>query len=83
MAWALSRKGIGPTEKLVLIILADRSDKNGWSFYGQQTIADKANVTRKTVRTALQSLEESGLIERVPWNIGNLRTSDKIRILAG
>jgi hypothetical protein len=65
------------------MILADRSDADGWSFYAQDTIASKAEVTRKTVRTALQGLEEKGFIRRLKRSYGNLRTSDHIQISLG
>lgn len=83
LVWALTRKGISPTERVVLMILADRSDADGWSFYAQETIAKKAEVTRKTARTALQALEEKGFITRGKRTVGNLRTSDHIQIAMG
>lgn len=83
LAWALTRKGIKPTERVVLLILADRSDADGWSYYAQDTIAKKAEVTRKTVRTALQTLETLGYIRRSERKIGGLRTSDHIQITLG
>jgi DNA-binding transcriptional MocR family regulator len=83
LTWALTRKGLKPTERVVLMILADRSDKDGWSYYSQETIADKAEVTRKTARAALQALEAMGFIRRSHRSVGNLRTSDHIQISLG
>lgn len=83
LAWAMSRKGISPVERVVLMILADRSDKNGWSYYAQETIAVKAEVSRKTARRALEDLERKGFITRAKRSIGNLRTSDHIQISLG
>lgn len=83
LTWALTRKGLKPTERVVLMILADRSDKDGWSYYAQDTIAAKAEVTRKTARAALQSLETMGFIRRSKRAVGNLRTSDHVQISLG
>lgn len=80
MGWAISRKGLSTTSKLVLIILADRADKDGWSFYSQETIADIAGCTRKTARAALQALEQDDLIRRCPRSVDGMRTSDHIQI---
>jgi hypothetical protein len=79
IGWALAQK-TGSLEKLVLIVLADRSDANGWSFMAQGTIAERCGCSRKTARTALQTLEEGGFIRRVRRSIGTLRTSDHIQI---
>lgn len=83
LTWALTRKGLKPTERVVLMILADRADKDGWSYYAQDTIAAKAEVTRKTARAALQHLETMGFIRRSKRCVGNLRTSDHIQISLG
>lgn len=80
IGWAIRMKEVSAIEKLVLIILADRSDKQGWSYYSQETIGEKCGVTRKTVRTALQRLESAGLIRRLGRSEGCLRTSDHIQI---
>jgi biotin operon repressor len=82
IGWAVSRKGLKTLDKLVLIILADRADKDGWSFMAQATIAKQAGASRRSVLDAMQRLSEFGLIVRVQrQRPGGGRTSDHIRIL--
>lgn len=83
LTWALTRKGATPTERVILMLLADRADADGWSYYAQATMAAKAEITRKTVRTALQALEEKGFIRRAERFVNNLRSSDHIQISLG
>lgn len=84
MGWALTRKTANPLAKLVLVILANRSDVQGWSFMSQATIAKAAGVERKTINRMLAVLADEGHIQRVQrFTKTGARTSDHIRISCG
>ena len=61
MAWAWEQT-LKPTDQLVLLALADHADDDGICWPGQKLIAEKCNVTRKTVWASLKRLTEQGLI---------------------
>jgi len=62
--WAVSVSGISATQKLVLLLLANRADKDGKCWPSVTGIADDACLTRRGVQIALNSLVDNGLIER-------------------
>lgn len=62
--WAFSQRGLNASEKLVLLYLADRHNPDYGCFPSQQRLAEDAEVSRRTVGSALDSLEEKGLIRR-------------------
>lgn len=76
--WAWSVDGITPTQKLVLMGLASYADERNSCFPGQQTLADRAGVSTRTVRRALDDLESQGLIRREQRrDQRGMRTSDR------
>lgn len=82
MGWALRRKDLTMAEKMVLVVLADRSkDEVGTSVYAHDTIGDMASCSRRTVLTALAGLEQKGLISRFErYRKDGGRTSDLVLI---
>ena len=73
--WAMDVKAGNGTNKLVLMILADRyneSDEIAWPAV--TWIAERSELSRRTVQRALRELEERGLIEHVGWRG---RTADR------
>jgi len=59
-------KGLTPTEKLVLFIMAEYSNAEGGSIYpSQKTIAIKSGLSRKTVNRTLSKLNERGVITQL------------------
>lgn len=81
LSWALTRKGITPVERVVLMILANRSDTSGWSFLSQATMAKQAECSRRNVLESLRKLEAKGFIIRLQrFNAKGGRTSDHIQI---
>ena len=64
MAWALDVRDLSPSEKLVLIVLGNFADAAGSAWPSQKTLADMTCLTDRTIRSALASLEEKGLIVR-------------------
>ncbi len=63
--WAFSQRGLGPSEKLVLLYLADRHNPDYGCFPSQRMLAEDAEVSPATVNRSLQKLEEAGLIRRI------------------
>ena len=64
IAWALKQKVNNPTAKIILISLANYAGKNGTCYPGQSTLADLAEVSDRSVRTAIKHLEKLGLVSR-------------------
>lgn len=48
----------------LLRVLADRADKRGRLFAGQETLADDRGVSRRTIMRAFAELEAAGWVER-------------------
>ena len=55
---------LSSTEKLVLIVLANRSDKNGHCYPSYDTIAKEAFCSVRTACRVIKSLCEKGLISK-------------------
>lgn len=55
---------ISPTARLVLLVLADRANKNLHAWPSVTSISRDTGLGRRTVFRALQLLEEFGLIQR-------------------
>lgn len=70
-----------PTQKFVLLILAEYADE-AWSCYpGQSRIAANTGFSERTVRNALAELEAAGLIARKPRFNTSGRTSDRTYLI--
>lgn len=64
MAWAKRQKTGSASAKLVLLVLADYADEHGRCWPSQATIAAEAELTDRSVRNQLLTLEGAGLIRR-------------------
>lgn len=60
-AWCV--EDLSGTEKLVLVRLADRADRDGLCYPGQTSVAKECCLTPRTVRDALHSLVSKGHLE--------------------
>jgi len=78
--WGWTQCGITSTQKLVLLDLCDRANKDNVCWPKQATIARRTRYTERAVNSALQKLEELGLISRQKRMIGTRRTSDLITL---
>lgn len=80
--WAKNFEVASPTQKAVLLILADYADSEWSCFPGQETIARMACTSVRTVRRIMVEWEEAGLISRQHRKAkeGRGRTSDRIYI---
>ena len=82
MTWAWEQN-LDPSDKLVLLALANRSNhETGVCYPGQKLIAQECSMSDRSVRRHLKNLEALGLIERRPRmrKEGRGRTSDEYRI---
>ncbi|AQX79632.1 hypothetical protein BWO91_06200 [Plantibacter flavus] len=81
--WAYDLPISGP-RKGVLVVLADMADEAFSCYPGQQKIVHMSGFSEKTVRRALASLEEDGLISREQRHGRNgYRTSDRYILHVG
>jgi hypothetical protein len=62
MAMVVTVKNIPPTEKLILLLLANYADEKGASYPSYKTIAELANCSRRKAIGAVKTLEEMGLL---------------------
>ena len=63
ITWAF-RQSLSPSEKLVLLTLADYADDEDKCWPKQETLARRTGLTRPTIALKLKSLEEKSLIKR-------------------
>jgi hypothetical protein len=83
ITWALGFDVKSPTEKAILLVLANYADGDGVCFPGQDSIAAQAACTDRTVRAVLTAFEQRGVIARVHrQRRDGSRTSDEIRLVA-
>ena len=61
--WALRKvQGISPTQKLVLICLANHVGPDGTCWPSQSTVSEYSGLSRETINRTLGSLEKQGII---------------------
>lgn len=63
--WALSVKNVSPTQKLILICLADQAGPNGTCWSSQSTVSEYSGLSRETINRNLSDLEKRGLIQSI------------------
>jgi len=61
---ALSVKGVSPTEKLLLLLLANYADEEMRCWPSHRRLADDGCLSRRTIVSTMQGLEARGLITR-------------------
>lgn len=64
MTWAFGARGLTPSEKLVLLCLANYATKDLQAWPSQETIAEETELSPRTVWSALKSLEAKEVIHR-------------------
>lgn len=76
MTWVFDLE-LPPTPKLILLVLADHADDQGFCFPSTATIARRASVSERTLSRVLSKLEDQGYIARSRRHLANgNRTSD-------
>lgn len=81
---AIKHEGLSPDEKLVLIILANRSDKSGDCWPSHDWIAKACGISRRTVVRCMAALERKECIVRLSrYGKNGKRTTDHIGVFGG
>ncbi len=84
MSWAFAVRGISPSEKLVLLSLANYANKDAQCWPKQDTIAEETELSSRTVWNALKQLTEAGIIVRESRKRSDgTRTSDMFTLNMG
>lgn len=64
MVWALHDAPVeNPVELLVLVVLGDEADDDGWCWPSQRRIATKSRLSTSGARRPIERLEAAGLID--------------------
>lgn len=61
MTWAF-KQNLNPTQKIVLLALADYADDEARCWPAMRTLAEKSSLSERAVRNAIRSLEEVGYL---------------------
>ena len=61
---SIFKQGLKPREFIVYCCLVKHSDKNGVCFPSRRLIAEECCIDKKTVDTAIRSLEKAGLVKK-------------------
>lgn len=64
--WAIQRRGLKPTTKIVLWHLCDRYNPDFGCFPSQHRLANDCEISRSTLNAHLDLLEAARLLRRVP-----------------
>jgi hypothetical protein len=64
--WAIQRRGLKPTTKIVLWHLCDRFNPDYGCFPSQDRLAHDCEISRSTLNEHLDRLEAEKLLRRVP-----------------
>lgn len=79
--WAIGQQTGSSSAKGVLLVLGEAADASGYCFLSQQEIADRAEIARRSVVTAMALLEERRLVaRRRRFDAHGNRTSDGITL---
>ena len=73
--WAWTQQ-INPSQKIVLLSLADRADEDGYCYPSIKRLELDCSMTRRTIQRNLAELEALNLIERKSRFTGNGQTSN-------
>jgi hypothetical protein len=64
VGWAFKQRNLSPTQKLVLVAIADNAQDDGKAWPGKGTIVKKTGLGKSSVYRSLDELEDVGLIRR-------------------
>lgn len=62
--WAFEQQGLTPTQKVVLLAMADDADSDGLCFPSWARLERRAEVSRSTVARAIKELAKKELVRR-------------------
>ncbi len=80
-AWSLRKEIITPTEKLILLSMADRADENHECFPSKERLILDTGFKRHTVFKAIASLEAKNIIKKTGIKKGKLQRVDVYRLI--
>lgn len=80
MAWAWKQK-CSPTEKLILLALADHANDDGSCWPGMERIAEKTGFTRRSVINSVKTLQEKGMLGITKRATGGFKKSNLYTLL--
>lgn len=60
--WKLGKNIVTPSEKLVLLSLADRADEFGYAYPSQKRLSADTTLNIKTIKVAIHNLTEKGIL---------------------
>lgn len=82
MNMVFETEGLDHREKLVMLILADYSDAEGWSYPGRQKLVKRSGMSDSTVYRIINRLEEKGFLTQVRrYTEDGVRTSNGYQLL--
>lgn len=82
MDWALRKvQGISPTQKLILICLANHAGPDGTCWPSQNTLSEYSGLSRETIYRNLTDIEKKGLIRSVQRRDDSGRDLSKTYVL--
>lgn len=81
--WAWAQNGLSPSEKLLLMALADHADDDGVCWPGQKVLCQKTGFHRSTVSTLAKSLRDRGLIQIERRKYQGVQKSNRYKLNLG
>jgi hypothetical protein len=64
MAWAIKQKTKAPAVKVVLMVMANYADENGFCWPSQEKLAEDAGISRRHVISIVNHLADIGLVRK-------------------
>lgn len=83
LSWAFNLQGISPTDKHVLLNLADFADEVGSCYPSRKTIARRTGLSTRTVERALESLQTQGLLAASARHQSGRQTTNRYHLHVG
>lgn len=59
----LSGAPVGPVKTLLLVVMADFADDDGWCYPSVATLARKVRISERTVQRAMREMQADGLLD--------------------
>ena len=79
-AWKLSKEQVTSTEKYILLSMADRANENHECWPSKERLSKDTLLDRKTIFSAILSLENKGIITKTGRKAGKLKRTDIYRL---
>ena len=62
MSWATKKRTGSPTKKLILLMLADRANKEGFCWPSMKTLVEDCELSRETISRNIKDMARDGLL---------------------